>query len=407
MRTFLLTWNPSAWAWTDFEEYRLRNLRGERAELDWSTGNRRDISAGERVFLLRQESDRGIIASGYTLNNGHQAPHWNSEREGDANYVKAEADCILSVADVLPTEILLEAIPEVAWNRLQASGIEVPPVAAARLETLWAEHRTKIYRRAVPFVVGQTYTRKDVYRLLEVPSEQQGGDWDTGSHRHGNDWFVFCTVGDAGRTGHDYANHWIGDELVWYGRTGSQLDHPRIQSMIKPAGNVLIFTREDNRAPFNFEGLAKAIRTEPTVPVTIHWRFPDRLGNSPTSGIPGEIAFPSLYREGAVQLVTVNAYERNRQARDACIARFGARCRVCGFVFAATYGSIGENFIHVHHLRELASVGHEYQIDPITDLRPVCANCHAMLHTRQPARSIEELQQMMRAQNPDFRPPHD
>jgi hypothetical protein len=31
-------------------------------------------------------------------------------------------------------------------------------------------------------------------------------------------------------------------------------------------------------------------------------------------------------------------------------------------------------FLHVHHLRELAALGKEYEVDPITDLRPVCPN---------------------------------
>jgi 5-methylcytosine-specific restriction protein A len=55
------------------------------------------------------------------------------------------------------------------------------------------------------------------------------------------------------------------------------------------------------------------------------------------------------------------------------------------------YGDIGRDFIHVHHEVELASIGAEYVIDPINDLKPVCPNCHAMLHRRKPAYSVNEL----------------
>ena len=57
------------------------------------------------------------------------------------------------------------------------------------------------------------------------------------------------------------------------------------------------------------------------------------------------------------------------------------------------YGNkYGKKYIEIHHLKQLADSGKEYQIDPIKDLRPVCANCHRMLHKQRPPISIEELQ---------------
>lgn len=95
--------------------------------------------------------------------------------------------------------------------------------------------------------------------------------------------------------------------------------------------------------------------------------------------------------EGTVRTVSVNIYERNPVARTQCIEHYGCRCYVCGFDFSDTYGDIGRDFIHVHHEVELASIGAEYVIDPINDLKPVCPNCHAMLHRRKPAYSVSEL----------------
>jgi len=52
------------------------------------------------------------------------------------------------------------------------------------------------------------------------------------------------------------------------------------------------------------------------------------------------------------------------------------------------------------HLRELSQVEPGYRVDPVNDLRPVCPNCHAMLHRRQPALTIDELRQLIRRPKP-------
>jgi len=109
-----------------------------------------------------------------------------------------------------------------------------------------------------------------------------------------------------------------------------------------------------------------------------------------------EVSPEAIYKEGATTQITVNAYERNAEAREACVARYGTACAVCGFDFGQVYGELGERFTHVHHLRNLATIGEEYEVDPIKDLRPVCPNCHAMLHREVPAMSVKKLKGLMR-----------
>jgi 5-methylcytosine-specific restriction protein A len=111
---------------------------------------------------------------------------------------------------------------------------------------------------------------------------------------------------------------------------------------------------------------------------------------------PDEVAEPERFFEGATLRVPVNVYERNPAARAACIAHYGAKCQVCDFDFGECYGEIGEGFIHVHHLKLLSEIGQEYEVNPIDDLRPVCPNCHAMLHQRSPPLTIEELKRRIR-----------
>lgn len=107
---------------------------------------------------------------------------------------------------------------------------------------------------------------------------------------------------------------------------------------------------------------------------------------------PDEVTTANIYPEGAVSQVLVNVYERDPKARKACIEHYGLNCHVCNFNFETVYGERGKGFIHIHHLRPI-SAG-EYEVNPIDDLRPVCPNCHAMIH-RFGLLSIEELKVLM------------
>ncbi len=95
--------------------------------------------------------------------------------------------------------------------------------------------------------------------------------------------------------------------------------------------------------------------------------------------------------EGAVRQITSNKYERNPQARRICIEKYGTKCSVCGFDFEKVYGELGKDFIHVHHLKQVSSIKKAYEINPLEDLRPVCPNCHAMIHRKKISLTIEEL----------------
>ena len=108
-----------------------------------------------------------------------------------------------------------------------------------------------------------------------------------------------------------------------------------------------------------------------------------------------EVAEPQVLYEGAVCRVTVNAYERNAKARKECIKHYGANCVICGCSLDALYGPLAEGFIHVHHVKPISEIGKEYQIHPINDLRPVCPNCHAVIHLGSGSRSIEEVKQLI------------
>ncbi|WP_323767672.1 hypothetical protein [Marinovum sp.] len=113
-----------------------------------------------------------------------------------------------------------------------------------------------------------------------------------------------------------------------------------------------------------------------------------------TEAIHAKIA--KLYPEGAKRTISVEAIERSGAARKACIRHFGPSCRVCEMDFGNVYGELGTGFIHVHHLYPMKFVENAYSVDPIKDLVPLCANCHAMVHRVNPPMALEELKKLLR-----------
>lgn len=108
-----------------------------------------------------------------------------------------------------------------------------------------------------------------------------------------------------------------------------------------------------------------------------------------------EVNPSEIFREGVIHQISVNAYERDPKARQKCISHYGTSCFICGFNFGQTFGELGEGFIHVHHLKPLSQIRTEYEVDPVKDLRPICPNCHAMIHRKSPPFSIDEIKSLI------------
>lgn len=124
-----------------------------------------------------------------------------------------------------------------------------------------------------PLVVGETYTRDQIAELIGMPEERRRGNWATGYDRWNGDFYVFCNVGTAGRTGHNYSNRWDGKLLVWRAKNGSKLHQPQIQDMLSGRYKVHIFWRTRDRGPFTFAGQARAHDVQDTSPVQVTWHF--------------------------------------------------------------------------------------------------------------------------------------
>ena len=88
-------------------------------------------------------------------------------------------------------------------------------------------------------------------------------------------------------------------------------------------------------------------------------------------------------------------FERNKRAREKCIDALGCVCSICGFDFEAKYGELGKGFIEVHHIVPISQRGGTYVLNPITDLIPVCSNCHSMIHRHREMISIHDLRHIV------------
>lgn len=249
------------------------------------------------------------------------------------------------------------------------------------------------------FQRGMKYTRPDVKVRAGLAREAKGGNWDTGIVEYQGEFVLFVNVGTEGRTGHNYGNRWEGNCLRWCHKSGSHLGWSSVQRLIEPRRSIHVFWRNSNEAPFEYAGRARTVEIVDVSPVEILWSFyAESLAEpdcEPPVHSPEEVT-RGEYSEGAVCQVLVNAYERDRAARQVCIKHYGSACAVCGLRFEDRYGGLGAGFIHVHHVKLLSELGPGYKLNPIQDLRPVCPNCHAMLHRQRPPLSVEALRAILR-----------
>lgn len=115
------------------------------------------------------------------------------------------------------------------------------------------------------------------------------------------------------------------------------------------------------------------------------------LDDAPAYTEEGEEVFP----EGRILYRAHRTRERNasllKKAKAVWIrSDDGLRCRVCGFDFQVAYGDLGSGYVECHHDVPVSELRPGSRTR-ISDLTPVCANCHRMLHRRRPWASVAEL----------------
>lgn len=153
MQSYLLTWNPSNWpqtqdamdSWLDLvKRMKRQTAKGNTVnnrDTNWSTGSRKNMAIGDRVFLLKQgPNPTGIMASGTVQSRVRTGKSWRTD-SGRANYVDIKWDAWVEPDDVLSLSPYVRSKSVRAWlPRARASGIELTDQEQPLLEGLWRQH---------------------------------------------------------------------------------------------------------------------------------------------------------------------------------------------------------------------------------------------------------------------------
>lgn len=256
-----------------------------------------------------------------------------------------------------------------------------------------------------PFKLGDTYSREDIANRGGVPPLQDPREW-TGIVPFKNCILLFVTLDKSrAKDEHKYRDEFVGPEFHWDSQASNTTKTPIIRRLKNSSETVLLFARISDKVknktqPFTYCGHLGFITSFGQSPVRFHWKlsdFPLDIGSTPSldalakwcPGSTSEQGKPKIpqntsYSEGATTIVKANRYERDPRARQECIDYYGTKCWVCDFDYHECYGPIGSQYIEVHHripIAERAQAG-GYELDPIKDLCPLCANCHRMVHRK-------------------------
>jgi hypothetical protein len=74
-------------------------------------------------------------------------------------------------------------------------------------------------------------------------------------------------------------------------------------------------------------------------------------------------------------------------------------CSICSFSFADTYGDLGKGYIEVHHIVPISTLTPD-TIVKVSDVAPVCSNCHSIIHRYRPWLSMDNLKKSIRERQP-------
>lgn len=88
-------------------------------------------------------------------------------------------------------------------------------------------------------------------------------------------------------------------------------------------------------------------------------------------------------------------FEIDAEAKKKCFELYGLNCYVCDLDFQEVYGQPGEKFMQVHLIKPWSEISELEVLNPATHLRPVCPNCHAIIHLENPSLSFDTVRTML------------
>ncbi len=139
-KTYLFTWNPKLHEVSAIASTIKKLKEQENVILGWSTGNRKSVSVGERVFLMRQgDNNPGIIGSGRIHGEIKTRSHWDKDKASlgkTFNQVDVLWDSLQETPLISLATLREKTKDESIWVS-QSSGVEIPLAVAIQLEEIW------------------------------------------------------------------------------------------------------------------------------------------------------------------------------------------------------------------------------------------------------------------------------
>lgn len=392
MKSFLITFKPAAenpehgWPLEELQRLVKRHRAGERVVEAWRFHNRKAVSLGDRVFLLRQgKAGSAIIGYGEVAGN--------LQNDTGAWMAPVLFESIVDpTTEVLATKGELNAINggQRFW-RIQSSGVLLPESVSSELELLVVGKSPKASNGES--VSNPDWTRDELILALNVylkhrpnpPGKESDEILGLSSilNRLGEKLFPPEERADTFRNANG-----VYMKLMNFRRLDPQYTSGGKTGLSRGAKAEEDVWTEFGGDPSRCERVADAIIASLDDPeVSSAW-----IDSNLDDGIQ-EAA------EGRLLTRKHLARERNRQLveskRKQALKRNGKLvCEVCDFDFAIHYGDRGSGFIECHHTKPVATLA-EGQKTHIDDLALVCANCHRVIHRTKPWLSVIELKALM------------
>lgn len=365
MNTYLFTWNPKKWDWSE-QKNLIAQLPTKKPTRKWATVSSKNIGIGDKFILIKigsiPKSEKGIIGIGSIISQPFKDKDF-LKNDNIRNYVTLEFDQLSQIPYICLSDLEIN-YPNQKWTP-EGSGVLIQD------KTVCAKIFSRISNHYLPKEEEFSFEKRIFFPIVANEIDEK------------------LTV--------QYTVH--RDDIV---QTLLKKYQSNLEKIAKNSNKTSLFIAQNMVDWFsaeltkNSEIVAQWQHKYHRSPIKVNGRKITNYSLA-TFSPQDEIIFENqIYKEGSVREIKVNAYERNPLARQKCLDHWKYNCQCCGFNFEKIYGEIGKTFIHVHHLKPISEIKEEYVLNPIEDLIPLCANCHAMIHRRTPPYSISEIQEYMK-----------
>jgi 5-methylcytosine-specific restriction enzyme A len=351
----------------------------------WRFHNRKDVSLGDRVFLLLQgKSGPAIIGYGKVSGRAGEQPD-NSEM------IQFEA-LVDPTIEVLANRVELLAIngAKNVW-RTQASGVRLQEPIATALEALVIGRSPRANSEGL--VSNPDWMRDELILALNVYLKYRPNPPGKGSPEIIGLSTTLNRLGEKLFPPENRASTFRNENGVYMKLMNFRRLDPEYTSDGKTGLSRGAKAEEEVWAYFagdatRCQRVAQAIMASmEDAEVGAAWLEPNM-----DEGLQ-EAA------EGRLLTRTHLVRERNRalveSKRKQVMKKDGKLlCEVCSFDFVIHYGNRGNGFIECHHTQPVETLfeGHKTHVN---DLALVCANCHRIIHRGRPWLSVSDLKALM------------